>query len=84
MSTELVLQMAGLVLGSWFTYIGLRTLFSKKYYVTEVEETSGKTVDEAYKSLPSWRRIYTRFGLGGKWLIAGVALLVLFVYSLLK
>lgn len=84
MSIELILQISALIVGIWFTYIGIRTLFSKKYYVTEVEETSGRTVGEKYKSLPSWRRIYTRFGLGGKWLVAGLALLILFVYSLFK
>jgi len=84
MSTELLLQIAALVVGSWFTYIGLRTLLSKKYYMTEVEETNGRSIEDAYNSLPSWRKMYTRFGLGGKWLVAGVALLALFVYSILK
>ena len=84
MSTELILQIAVLMLGIWFTYIGFRTLFSKKYYVTKVEETKGKSVEEAYNSLPSWQRVYTRYGLGGKWLVAGLGLLILFVYSLFK
>lgn len=84
MTTELILQIIVLVVGGWFIYIGLRTLLSKKYYVDEIEETTGKTTEEKYQSLPSWRRIYTRFSLGGKWLFAGVVLLALLVYSLLK
>lgn len=84
MSTELILQIVVLVLGSWFIYIGLRTLLSKEYYVDEIEETKGKTVEEKYKSLPSWRIMFTRYSYGGQWLVFGLGLLALFVYSLFK
>ena len=81
MSSQFIFQIVTLVLGIWFTYIGVRTLFSKKYYVNEVEHREGEKVEEEYKSIPSWQRIYTRYGLAGKWLAFGIALLVLFVYS---
>lgn len=82
MSLELIFQIILLLLGGWFTYTGFRTLLSKKYYVDEVEETKGETVEEKYQSLPHWRVIFTRFSLGGKWLIFGLGLLALFFYSL--
>lgn len=84
MSIELLLQLFALVLAGWFIYIGTRTLLSKKYYTSEIENTSGRTTDEKYNSIPQWRRIYTRFGLGGKWLIAGVIVILLLMYSLFK
>ena len=84
MSAELILQIFALVLGIWFTYIGARNLLSKKYYVNEIEETEGKTVEEKYHSLPRWRILFTRFSLGGQWLVFGLGLLALFFYSLFK
>ena len=84
MSTELLLQIAALVVGSWFTYIGVRTLFSKKYYMTKIEDAKGKPVNQAYKDLPRWRIWFTRYDYGIQWLVLGVGLLILFIYSLFK
>ena len=84
MNAELILQIFALTLGVWFTYIGARNLLSKKYYVDEVEETKGKTTEEKYQSLPRWRVLFTRFSLGGQWLVLGLGLLALFIYSLFK
>ncbi len=81
---ELVLQIGILVIGGWFAYIGGRTLFSKKYYVSKIENIKGKTVDNAYKNLPRWRIWFTRYDYSTQWLILGVGLLTLFVFSLFK
>lgn len=84
MPIELILQIVMLILGISFSYTGIRTFTSKKYYVDEVEETEGRTLEEKYKSLPRWRIWFTRYSLGMQWLVFGVGLLGLFVYSLFK
>ena len=84
MSIELMLQIITLILGSWFSYTGFRTLLSKKYYVDEIEETRGESVEDKYKSLPSWRIMFTRYSYGGQWLVFGLGLLTLFFLSLFK
>lgn len=84
MSTEIILQIAALTLGIWFTYTGGRTLFSKRYYVNKIEANKEGSVNDAYKKLPSSRILFTRYGLGVQWLVLGVGFLALLVYSLLK
>ncbi len=85
MSTKLILQIFTLICGAWFTYTGARTLFSKKYYVNEIEENKGKKpVEQVYKELPRWRIQFTRYGLGWQWLIIGFGMLAFFVYSIIK
>lgn len=84
MSLKLILQITIFALGAWFTYTGGRTLFSKKYYMTKIESIGDKSIDEAYKNLPRWRIWFTRYDYGTQWLILGLGLLALFVYSLFK
>lgn len=81
---NIILQGLMLLLGLWFTYIGVKTLVSKKYYMTNVESAGNKSIDEAYKALPSWRKWWTRYGFGLQWLVSGCGLLFLFVYGLFR
>lgn len=84
MSTELILKIAGLVLGVWFTYTGARTLLSKRYYVNKIESNKEGSVNDAYKKMPASRVLFTRYGLGVQWLVLGMGFLGLLIYSLLK
>ena len=84
MSTELILQIVGLILGIWFTYTGGRTLLSKRYYVNKIESSKDGSVEDMYKKLSSSRILFTRYGLGIQWLVLGVGFLGLLIYSLLK
>lgn len=81
---NIIVQILLLLLGAWFTFIGVKTLVSKKYYMTKVESSGNKSVDDAYKTLPPWRKWWTRFGWGLQWLVLGCGLLFLFVYGLFR
>lgn len=84
MYTEIIFHIAALVLGIWFTYTAVRTLFSKRYYVKKIESEKDGSVEDSYNKLPISRILFTRYGLGIQWLVLGIGFLGLFLYSIFK
>ncbi|MFZ2594017.1 MAG: hypothetical protein WAX38_04575 [Minisyncoccia bacterium] len=84
MSSTVYMTLALLLIGVYFCYIGFSTLWSKKYYINNIESVKENSVNESYLSLPKWRLAYTRYSLGIQWLVIGVASVSLSLYGFWK
>jgi len=84
MITTLLIQIILILTGLYFIYIGVRTLFSKKYFIEKRNRNNPKEKDRKYENLSISLIVYERYGWGGQWLFLGLGLLVLVIYSFFK
>ena len=84
MSKVSLLQLSGLVLSFIFIYWGARTVFSKKYFLNEIWNKNNPDKYKDYKDVPLGDRVYVRFGWGGRWLLFGLGLIGLVIYSFFR